>query len=175
MVGMTTRIEWASNPRKALHAALYLLRLHNGEMEGERLVRLLYLAERQSLIETGHPMIGGRIVLEDGEPILEVLREQQGDIFAAMVEPPGLVLDELSRYECDALREAYHWHARRPVDELGRMMANLPECRNRDGDGVLAVEHLLRANGWGEQETAALAQEAMAHAWLDRAMAGAED
>jgi len=48
---------------KAVQAAAYLLRREPAhEMSIRRLMALLYCAERESIRQTGRPIIGGRIV-----------------------------------------------------------------------------------------------------------------
>jgi hypothetical protein len=59
---------------RALQAAAYLLEKNGGEMSLQRLLSLLYIAEREMLAEHGEPLFGGRYVAtEDGPIPLDVL------------------------------------------------------------------------------------------------------
>lgn len=58
----------------ALQAVAYLLERHGGEMSRQRLLNLLYIAEREMLAERGFPIFGGRyLATEDGPIPLDVL------------------------------------------------------------------------------------------------------
>ena len=58
------------NPRKALEAAVTLLRLAPHRLMGrKRLLALLYIADRESLKRFGRPIVGGRLVALDYGPI----------------------------------------------------------------------------------------------------------
>lgn len=55
------------NERKAAQAAAYLLHKAEGTMDYRQLMALLYLADRRSLIETGHSITGDEARWEPGE------------------------------------------------------------------------------------------------------------
>lgn len=63
-------IEFVFHERKAAQAAARLLRRHGGEMEYFKLIKLMYLADRRVLIETGLPITGDRMVSMDHGPVL---------------------------------------------------------------------------------------------------------
>src|SRR3972149_552546 len=63
-------IRFPFRERKAAQAAAHLLRLHGGAMYYILLIKLLYLADRQSLIETGQPITGDRLVSMDWGPVV---------------------------------------------------------------------------------------------------------
>ncbi len=56
--------------KKAAQAAAYLLKLHGEPMKYFVLIKLLYLADRQSLIETGLPITGDKMVSMPHGPVL---------------------------------------------------------------------------------------------------------
>lgn len=58
------------NERKIAQMAAYLLRLRGGQMSKLKLMKLLYLAERESLRLYGVPMTGDRLVSMDHGPVL---------------------------------------------------------------------------------------------------------
>ena len=56
--------------RKAAQAAAQLLVLHGGSMPYIKLIKLLYIADRESLIKTGWPITGDRMVAMKHGPVL---------------------------------------------------------------------------------------------------------
>ena len=58
------------NERKVAQMAAYFLRQRGGEMSILKLMKLLYLAERESLRLYGMPMTGDRLVSMDHGPVL---------------------------------------------------------------------------------------------------------
>ncbi len=63
-------MKFALNVDKMIQAAAALLRTeHTREMPYMRLLKLLYIADRESLSETGHPIVGGRQVAMDRGPV----------------------------------------------------------------------------------------------------------
>lgn len=55
-------MEFIFDEHKATQAAAYLLRRGGGRMRYMKLIKLLYLADRTALIETGSPITGDRFV-----------------------------------------------------------------------------------------------------------------
>jgi uncharacterized phage-associated protein len=55
---------------KSLQAAGYLLELHGDRMEYVRLLKLLYIADREMMAEAGAPITGDRAVAMDHGPVL---------------------------------------------------------------------------------------------------------
>ena len=115
-------IEFVFNEKRAAQAAAYLLRLHGGPMEYLKLIKLLYLADRRVLIETGLPITGDRMVSMDHGPVLSgiydlIKGEWSGDgSWRAYVgSPQGYSVrwtgceddEELSKGEREALDEVY--------------------------------------------------------------------
>ena len=63
-------IEFRFNIRKATEAASRFVELSGGSIGVVRLMKLLYLAERQSLASRGHPIIGDRYVSMKHGPVV---------------------------------------------------------------------------------------------------------
>ena len=80
--------------RRAAQAAARLLDRHDGTMPYIKLIKLLYLADRESLIETGTPITGDRFVSMRQGPVL------------------GRVLD-LIRDDCPAEDSVWHGYVAR--------------------------------------------------------------
>lgn len=63
------RIRYPFDHAKARAAAEFLLSLDGGRMDLLRLVKLLYLSEREALQRRGEPIFGGRFVSMDHGPV----------------------------------------------------------------------------------------------------------
>ena len=61
------------NPEKAFHAAGFLLWKAGGELDAGRVSRLLYQAERASLLTNGMPLTGDRLMAFPEGPGLETM------------------------------------------------------------------------------------------------------
>ncbi|HVC95569.1 MAG TPA: Panacea domain-containing protein [Pirellulales bacterium] len=129
---------------KTIQAAAVLLRSEpNQRMEYLRLLKLLYIADRESLAEVRRPIIGGRPVAMDHGPLhSEVLDLVKG---AHPAEPlwskhirkdgyrvelrddPGVM--ELSKCEVDKLTEVAERYASLGVWELVELTQEFPEWR----------------------------------------------
>src|SRR5262245_59190004 len=97
-VGMNTdQIRFAFDERKAAAAAGYLLSLEGKRMNYMRLLKLLYLAERQSLATLGRPIIGDTPFSFDQGPVLSRVY----DLIKANKPggPWGECIERDSRYE----------------------------------------------------------------------------
>lgn len=68
-------MQFVFDERKAGQAAAYLLRRHGDPMESTRLVTLLYLADRQSLIDTGYTVTGDDLISIGTGPALANILE----------------------------------------------------------------------------------------------------
>lgn len=66
---VTEPIRFVFDERKATDAAAYLLKLHGGAMSHLRLIKLLYVAERESLARYGRPIMGDRYVAMKHGPV----------------------------------------------------------------------------------------------------------
>ena len=145
VVGHTVRavIEFSFNRARALQAASLLVRLEGGRMNYTKLLKVLYLADRRSLVETGTPITGDRVVNMKNGPVLRELyslikgSSANGEAWRAIFErvdydlclrsDPGR--DDLSEYDMDllvALSEEYRsWSYSKMID----LVHQLPEWR----------------------------------------------
>jgi uncharacterized phage-associated protein len=55
-------VRFPFDERKAAQAAAYLLKKHDGRLNFMKLIKLLYLADRKSLLENGKPITGDRML-----------------------------------------------------------------------------------------------------------------
>ena len=158
------------NEKKATQAAAYLLRLRGGRMSYMKLIKLLYLADRISLIRRGRPITTDRYVSMDRGPVLSRTlnlitedRDPAAPSFWAecITEPsnyevelksdPGA--DELSQSEERLLEEIFAEHGRKSRWELVKLTHDLPEWQDPDG-GALPIEYaaILKAGGQTPEE-----------------------
>lgn len=163
-------MEFVFNETKAAQAAMYLLAEHGKQMPYMKLLKLLYLADREAFIESGYPITGDDMYSLKRGPILSrVLNLMRGGLslrwgkyIARAGTSPNVVLigpyetDRLSEYEMEVLArinsEFGHldqWHLERYTHD------HCPEWTD-PGSGRLPIdpEAILRAAGKSEGEIA---------------------
>jgi uncharacterized phage-associated protein len=149
---------------RSLQAAAYLLHLEEGRMPYIRLLRLLYVAERELLAEAAMPLTGDLYKAMPQGPILGHVHDlirgngarsiewerciRRAGYSVKLVEDPGrgklpgVVLDKLGEVSA-RYSETGQWEA----SDLAR---DFPEwARNRPGEGLITVEEILEAQGVG--------------------------
>ena len=178
-------MQFVFDERKAAESASVLLEWHGGTMPYIKLIKLLYLADRASLIETGSPITGDRFVSMRYGPVLsrvlDLIREQhpaEDSIWHAHVarENYDAVLvgaaatDQLSEYEEGVLAGVFEAHGgAREWDVVARTHA-LPEWTD-PGPGAIPIEpeDVLRYAGYSDDEVRAAVEQADAvHALRSR-------
>jgi len=151
--------------RKIIEAAAVMLRLSPCQrMNYMRLLKLLYIADRESLRETGRPIIGTKpVAMERGPLHSEVYELIRGSHYDApmwaefigtdryeveLVGNPGVL--HLSQYEIEKLTEtvrAYEdmdeWAVARATHDFEEWIANRPEGRS----APIPMESILEAVG----------------------------
>jgi uncharacterized phage-associated protein len=170
--------------QKAAEAAAHLLRLAGGRMPYIKLLKLLYLADREALIATGFPITGDRMVSMDRGPVLSRIYDYIGhgrigegpNAWYEFVSPPEgwdvkLAKDppaegELSDYEIGVLRTVFDEYGHVDRWALIEMVHELPEWDDPQGSSLpINPETVLRAAGKTDQQIAALNEEAE-HFWF---------
>lgn len=165
------------NERKATQAAALLLRLRGGRMSYMKLVKLLYLADREALLRWGRPISTDRHVSMDRGPVLSRVLElatEGGDpgepsAWSASISAPGnyeVALkadagdDELSEAEISLIGEVFAEHGAKSRWELVHFTHTLPEWIDPRG-GAIPISHrdILKAGGRSELEIAAVEEE----------------
>ena len=157
---------------KAMQAAAVLLRLQHGHrMNYMLLLKLLYLADRESLGETGRTITQDRLVAMKRGPlpsgVYDLIRGQHVDVGlwaehietdhydVQLVKDPGV--GRLSKYEVQKLQEI--WKRYEDMDEwaMVEIMHKLPEwIKNNPGESSkpIPIEDILDAVGRGEEKDA---------------------
>lgn len=173
---------------KTTQAAARLLKLRGGHMSYMKLIKLLYLVDRESLLRWGRPVTGDRYVSMDRGPVLSqtynliidepcpgedttwahhISKPQNYEVKLAK-DTPG---DELSEAETGLIEEIFGKFGSMNRWDLVEFVHKLPEWQNPEGSAVpISYRDILRAGGKTESETAAILQEidglAMADALL---------
>jgi uncharacterized phage-associated protein len=161
------------SPDKAVQAAAELLRTEPArQMSYLRLLKLLYLAERRSLKESGAPILGGKFVAMKNGPLhSEVYDLIKGDhpqqarwaehirkqgYHVQLEQDPGV--KQLSRFEIQILREvADHWKDQDDW-ELAESTHSFPEWRKNYVEGtsrVIPLEDAFSAVGFAPADVQA--------------------
>lgn len=165
------------NERKATQAAAHLLRLRGGRMSYLKLIKLLYLADREALLRWGRPISTDRYVSMDRGPVLSRVLDLATDgdapgapsIWAASITAPGNYEvelkadagdDELSEAEIEILDAIFAQHGRKSRWDLVALTHALPEWIDPRG-GAIAISYrdILKAGGKSDLEIAAIEEE----------------
>ena len=161
---------------KAAHLAAYLLLRHDRQMPYLKLIKLLYLSERQAMAKWGIPMSGDRFVSMNNGPVLsntyDIIRSG-GKHWKELIQKKGYNvsvddvvsvddLDELSRAEMKILDETF--------DEFGHLgkfdlvtytHENCEEWEEPNGSSYpIRPESILKAMGVSDEKAAALIENA---------------
>jgi uncharacterized phage-associated protein len=160
------------NPEKAVQAAGVVLRAEGKRITRLRLLKLLYIAERKCLAETGRQLIGGKLVAMDHGPlhsdILDLINGRHpseavwSKFFSALGPREVQLTDEpdvgrLSRYEIDLLNHIVEMHAAMDDFDLSMVTHGFPEWAKTAQEGTstvipieLLVEEICGAESAGE-------------------------
>ena len=138
---------------KAVQAAAYLLRRESSrEMNYMRLLKVLYIADRESIRETGRPITGDRVAAMKQGPVLSEIFDlikgynlrypewsrfiQRNEYKVRLVDEPGLA--NLSRFDVETLEWVAEEHRSRDEWDLVEFTHNFPEWRKNDpGDSQM--------------------------------------
>lgn len=151
------RMHFSFDERKARAAASVLLECAGGRMPYIRLIKLLYLADRESFDRRARPIVGGRYVSMNYGPVLsEVLNliRQESAVWSKAIEKQetDVVLrgapdvGPLSDDEIGILREAFDLFNTLDRWKLVDFTHQLPEWQDPKGSAIdITPEEILRA------------------------------
>ena len=142
------------SPEKAVQAAAELLRSESTrQMSYLRLLKLLYLAERRSLKESGAPILGGKFVAMKNGPlhseVYDLIKGEHPEqakwaghirkqgYHVQLVQEPGV--QELSCFEIQILREVADQWKDQDDWELAESTHSFPEWRKNYVEGTSRV------------------------------------
>jgi len=168
-------LKFVFNIRKASQAAAYLTNLHGGRLNLMVLLKLLYLADRASLLETGYTITGDQMISVQSGPALSRLYDvakwgapanpqeasavwygyvtEINDVVSLVEETPQT--DELSAYEREVLEKIHRMYGNRNPFELRDLTQQLPEYASVDGASIpIDPVVILRHGGKSEEEIA---------------------
>lgn len=171
------RVRLRFNEAKATQAAGLLLALRGGTMSYMKLIKLLYLADREALLRWDRPITTDRWVSMDNGPVVSriygLIREepapgvpgewarhiQASDRYdVSLIEPVDD--DELSSAEVKLLRQIFALHGHKNRWELVSHCHELPEWRRPNGSSMpIEVEDILRGESRPADEIAAVVAE----------------
>jgi uncharacterized phage-associated protein len=174
------------NFEKSLQAAGVLLRLEEGRMPYMRLLKLLYIADREMLVESASPITGDRGYAMKYGPVLGhiyALIKGGGSRFAdwdkhiqtqgyalKLAEDPGR--GKLSRGEIEKLTEISDRYRSKDRWEISDLTHDFPEWKQHWPDGAesgsywIPWEDMIRAQGENEETIKAVEQEESARNYL---------
>jgi len=165
------------NERRATEAAAAFLKLRGGRMSYLKLVKLLYLLDREALLRWGRPVTTDQYVSMDNGPVVsriyDLIREEpapgtdpiwrhyisapQGWDVALISEPEPV---ELSRAEGALIDELYAKYGKMNRWDLVRLSHELPEWQDPNGSAIpIAYKDILRAGNKTETEIVAIEAE----------------
>lgn len=170
---------------KAAQAGAYLLKQAGGALPSQMLIQLLYLADRQSLLETGSPVTGAYMVSTRYGPSLSELFELVAGggaesawnrymsppsdhyLIKAVAEPRW---DYLSEYDTELLDRIAGRYNALDGEALAAVMRALPEWRDPGRSmASIDVRLILQEAGFSDSEIQTVAEQAEA-AWTFRAL-----
>jgi Protein of unknown function (DUF4065) len=176
-------VKFAFKMRKAAQAAAHILHQHGGRLNWSKLIRLLYLAERQSLVTRGYPIIGDQMVAAFEGPTLATLTSLvESDAFWTeyLSKPVGADIylrriefdtDELSKFEVNLLDRIDSEHGAKDSRTLAMESRQLKEWRkpNSSSDSALPIDpsDILRLEGWSDPDIDSAESDAAGLLFLD--------
>lgn len=174
------------NVRKTVQAVGVLFRTDGVKrMNYMRILKLLFLADRKSLQETGRPITGGPVVAMERGPVLEevyrLIRGQHVDMPTwdahfhrerydlTMVGDPDV--GYLSRFEIQKLQDVAKQYAEFDEWDLVKETHKLPEWQKNDPGtscNPIPLKDILEAVGFDKADAAKLEEEAEEKAFMQR-------
>lgn len=168
---------------KAAQAAALLLKLKGSSMSHLKLMKLLYLAEREALLRLGRPITFDSCVSMDHGPVLsQTLNLLHGDSQTnglwektisvpanhevSLIEDPGA--DKLSEAEDQLIREVFSQHGAKSRWELRDFSHTLAEWQDPKGSSIkLDYKDILRAGGKTDIEIETILEDIESLAVMD--------
>ncbi len=161
---------------KATEATAYLLRRRGGRMSYLKLIKLLYLADREALNRWGIRLTTDRHVSMPKGPVVSniynlIIGELESPYWSAHISPPVgsfeiELRDEpcstgrLSRAEESLLYEIFDQYGHMNRWDLVKFTHNLPEWQDPNGSSLpISIEEILRVQCHSDEDIAILIAE----------------
>lgn len=179
------------NEQKVAQMAAYLLKKRGGCMAHLKLMKLLYLADREAMARYGAPITGDRVVSMPHGPVLSMtLNLMDGDVESS---PNGwdewisdkanhelslnhdvmnADLDELSQADIEVLEEVWTKFGKMSRWEIRDYTHTLPEWEDPNGSSnAIPYRKIMMALGRSEEEASYLCAEIEAERAIDKLFA----
>ena len=172
---------------KITHMAAYLIRALGGRASHIQLLKLMYLADRQSFDDRGHSISGDRFVAMKQGPVLsnaydfmkgtgsaqsvwDSVIENIAKTYYHSLRNDDVDLDLISPYEEKVLSEVVRAHRGKSSKELVKYVHdNCPEWEDPGKTSKpIGIEKMLIALGYDEKTARCCKRRASARAVLDR-------
>jgi uncharacterized phage-associated protein len=162
------------NPRKATQAAAFLVRLNGGRMDMWRMLKLLYLSDRESLIRHGTAITADQLsampfgptpsriydnTKADRNPLAkdevwkEFLTENENGKNEIRLVKEDFSIDLLSRFELCVMEETFRQFGAMATPALWKYVHELPEYEDPKGSSYeIDPETILKNAGWSDEE-----------------------
>jgi len=177
-------VNFPNQGKKATQAVARLIQSSGGPIDYLRVIKLIYLADRESLRKRGVPIVGGQYYsMRKGPVISEVMNfvgKRNAPGWKEMISPrygneirlqgkPSF--EALSQSEIDILDEVVEFHSSRTTEELVSWCHK--HCAEYekvalDGRKPITIESILRAVGKSQKAINNIVQEAKSLIELDR-------
>ena len=182
-------IRFVFNERKTAQAAAYLLSLHKGTLNYMVLIKLLYLADRESLVGTGTPITGDKMVSMPRGPVLSIVldlinmgKKDPRDWYDYISEPENYKVslqkespenDELSKFEIGILDDINQKFGHLDQWQLQEYTHTLPEWEDPKGSSYpILPETLLQVSSIPSNEIKRISEQAEELWFLDSIKSG---
>lgn len=161
---------------KATQAAAYFLDMRGGQMHYIKLIKLLYLADREALLRWGALITTDRHASMDNGPVVSrilnlITEDRQKPIWSQYISAPlgeyevrllkKAPTDRLSRAEEDLMRGIFDKYGyRNRWDLIDNVMHILPEWQDPKGSSIpISLRDILKAGGENEEEIRTVIRE----------------
>lgn len=173
--------------KKALEALAFMLDRHGDPMDREKLVRLLYLAERSSLLSTGRPLVFDTpMIVAEGLSLRRTSHRSHDDIASPawdeylnlgpvielQSEPPRSQLSEADR---DHLKTALDQFGDCSLGEVNKHTRSLPEYRRVEAPPEPIALEVLLAQRFNSRIVETIMNELESVAWMENTLKGGSD
>jgi uncharacterized phage-associated protein len=161
---------------KATQVAAFFLDLRGGQMHYIKLIKLMYLADREALLRWGVPITRDRYVSMDNGPVLSkvlklITEDRPKPVWSRFISAPlgeyevrlleAAPADCLSRAEENLMREIFETYGHRNRwDLIDNVMHKLPEWQDPNKSSIpIQIREILKAGGESEDEIRAVLRE----------------
>lgn len=176
------------NPKKATQAVAFLVRLDGGQINLWRMLKLVYLFDRESLVRTGSPITGDALdnLPHGGVPsqIYDNTKPHRNPRFkdavwqeyltesidnSVKLLSPNFETNELSQFDRDLIRETWEKFGQWPSAKLYDYVHELPEFRDPSGSSThVDPEEILRHSGWTDDAISSADRDAKRELFLHK-------